>query len=174
MPRVIEHPERTFWVQAYLFEAVRGLWTTFRHFLRGLLRYEQLPTVPYPEIKPEIPPGYRASHRMMTRSDGTPRCVACFMCASACPAGCIRIEAEEDTDGRIEKRPKVFEIDHSVCVFCGLCVEACPADALRMDTGVTSFVHDKREKFLVTLDDLMRQPGQASKDYQVPAYTDAP
>jgi NADH-quinone oxidoreductase subunit I len=161
-------------VQAYLFEAARGLWTTFRHFLRGLFRYETLPTVPYPEIKPEMPEGYRGKHRILRREDGSPRCVACFMCASACPANAIHIEAEEAPDGRVEKRPRVFEIDHSVCVFCGLCVEACPADAIRMDTGKTSFVHDKREKFLVTLDDLMAEQPLHGTEFPLPAFTKTP
>ena len=91
---------------------------------------------------------------MMLRPDGTPRCVACFMCATACPAHCIFIEAAQSEDGRIEKRVARFDIDHSVCIFCGLCVEACPLDALRMDTCETSFVHRKREDFIVSLYDL--------------------
>jgi len=113
-----------------------------------------LPTVPYPEIKPEIPRDYRAKHRLMLRPDGTPRCVACFMCATACPAHCIYIEAAPSEDGRIEKRAVRFDIDHLVCVFCGLCVEACPVDAIRMDTQDTSYVHRNREDFITPMYDL--------------------
>ena len=134
------------WVERlYVFEACRGMWVTLKHALRGLLRYETLPTVPYPEIKPEIRHTYRSKHRLMLRPDGTPRCVACDMCAAACPADCIYIEAGEVKDGRIEKRAIRFDIDHLVCVFCGLCVEACPVDALRMDTCDTSYVYRNRE-----------------------------
>ena len=143
------------WVERlYIFEAFRGLFTTLKHFLRGLFRYETLPTVPYPEIKPEIPRNYRAKHRLMLRPDGTPRCVACFMCATACPAHCIYIEAAPSVDGRIEKRAVRFDIDHLVCVFCGLCVEACPVDAIRMDTQDTSYVHRNREDFITPMYDL--------------------
>ena len=156
MPRVVQHPERTLWVQAYVPEAIRGLYITFKHFLRGLFKYETLPTIPYPDIKSPIPRDYRSKHRLLKRADGTPRCVACGMCAAACPARCIRVEAGESPDGFVEKRAISFEIDHLVCVFCGLCVEACPADAIRMDTEKTSFVHDSRQKFLTDMGNLLK------------------
>ena len=70
------------------------------------------------------------------------------MCATACPAECIFIEAEERFDEHDEKkRPKEFKIDLLECVFCGYCVEACPCDAIRMDTGIFSFTASK-EKIL--------------------------
>ena len=151
MTRIVQHPKRTLWVQAYIFEAIRGLCTTLRHFLRGFFKYETLPTIPYPDIKPPIPQDYRGKHRLIMRSDGTPRCVACGMCAAACPAHCIKIKAGESPSLQIEKVPVCFEIDHLVCVFCGLCVEACPANAITMNTGETSFVHDNRKDFLCSL-----------------------
>jgi NADH-quinone oxidoreductase subunit I len=57
------------------------------------------------------------------------------MCATACPAQCIFIEAAEVEGDPIEKYPKQFVIDELRCVVCGFCVEACPKDAIRMDTG---------------------------------------
>ena len=124
--------------------------------MRGLLKYETLPTIPYPVIKTHIPKDYRGKHRLLKRADGSPRCVACGMCAAACPARCIVVEAGESPNSLVEKRAVRFEIDHLACVFCGLCVEACPVDAIRMDTGKTSFVHDSREKFIVKMDDLLK------------------
>jgi len=113
-----------------------GLGVTIRHFFRNLLfkeRYTQ--TIEYPDVKPAYPARFRGMHRLVPRDDGKPRCVACFMCQTACPANCIHIEAGETPDGSIEKFPLVFKIDELRCVVCGLCVEACPCDAIRMDTG---------------------------------------
>src|SRR5574344_1355959 len=110
MVRVIRHKPMNWVERLYIFEAFRGLFTTLKHFLRGFFRYETLPTVPYPDMKPEIRRTYRAKHRMMLRPDGTPRCVACFMCATACPAHCIYIEPAQSEDGRIEKRVLVTSI----------------------------------------------------------------
>jgi len=155
MPRIIQHPKRTLWVRSYVPEAIRGLYTTLRHFLRGLFKYETLPTIPYPTIKTPIPKDYRGMHRLLKRADGSPRCVACGMCAAACPARCIKVDAGESPNGQVEKKAIRFEIDHLACVFCGLCVEACPADAIRMDTGITSFVHDSREKFIADMQKLL-------------------
>ena len=76
------------------------------------------------------------------------------MCAAACPAHCIFIEATASDDPRIEKKVKRFDIDHLTCVFCGLCAEACPVDALRMDTKVISFEHRTRDEFVAHLEDL--------------------
>src|SRR5260370_12252296 len=73
--------------------------------------------------------------RLVPRVDGKPRCVACYMCATACPAQCIYIEAGECEDEAIEKYRVRCEIDELRCIVCGFCVEACPKDAIRMDTG---------------------------------------
>jgi NADH-quinone oxidoreductase subunit I len=92
-------------------------------------------TIQYPEEKTPYPAGYRGLHRLVPRVDGSPRCVACYMCATACPAQCIYIEAAEVEGDPIEKYPSAFVIDELRCVVCGFCVEACPKDAIRMDTG---------------------------------------
>ena len=123
------------WERCYLPEIIRGLITTARHFFRNLIHMDERITVEFPEVKKNLPPGYRAEHRLLLRPDGSIRCTACMLCATACPANCISIEAEEVSDPNIESRAKSFVIDELRCVFCGLCVEACPCDAIRMDTG---------------------------------------
>ena len=114
-----------------------GMKTTIRHFVKNTFtRDKYTSTIQYPEVKQTYPERFRGMHRLVQREDGTPRCVACFMCATACPARCIHIEAGETDDHSIEKYPVVFDIDELRCVVCGLCVEACPCDAIRMDTGI--------------------------------------
>jgi NADH-quinone oxidoreductase subunit I len=142
-----------FWERLYVPELVKGVAITTRHFLRNLWAERDdnpevldrkannyMATVEYPEQCVPYPEGYRGLHRLIPREDGKPRCVACYMCATACPSQCIYIEAgeypydDENAASRvIEKYPSVFVVDVLRCVVCGLCVEACPKDALRMD-----------------------------------------
>lgn len=156
MSRIVQHPKKTLWIQSYIPEVIRGLLTTFKHFLRGLLKYETLPTIPYPVIKTPIPSNYRGKHYLVKRQDGSPRCVACGMCAAACPARCIKINAGESSNTMVEKKAVSFEIDYITCVFCGLCVEACPVDAIRMNGDITSFVHETREEFVASMNNLLK------------------
>jgi NADH-quinone oxidoreductase subunit I len=124
-------------------------------------------TLQYPEEKAPYPPGYRGLHRLVPRPDGSPRCVACFMCATACPAVCIHIEAEPRLDSTTEKMPRVFQIDELRCVDCGLCVEACPCDAIRMDSNKHPFPSTNREDQLQGRWDLLAVMG-IHDDGQVP------
>jgi len=118
----------------YLVEIAKGLSVTLRHFLGNLLRRKYTVTVEWPEVKREYSDRLRGRHVLLTREDGSPRCVACYMCETACPADCIHIEADEDPEAPVEweKRPKVFTIDLLRCVFCGFCVDACPKEAIIM------------------------------------------
>ena len=139
--------ELTFVERLYLPEVFRGLAITARHFFVnfwlntlwfvGLRKELGSSTFQYPEVSRPHAPRLRSLHRLTQRPDKTPRCVACMMCETVCPAFCIQIVAEEVDDPNIEKRPKSFDIDLGRCVFCGFCVEACPEDAIRMDTGIT-------------------------------------
>ena len=154
--KIIKREGKSFKDRIYLPAIFSGMMTTLRHFLKNLRDTSQIKTLNYPEELPsDITSRYRGVHRLTKREDDSVRCVACFMCATACPAECIFIEAEERKDGVDEKMPKVFTIDLLECVFCGACVEACPCDAIRMDTGIFTFVAQKREDFLLTKDKLL-------------------
>jgi NADH-quinone oxidoreductase subunit I len=155
MAKVIPRPELGFWEQVYVVEIMKGLRTTLGHLVRNVADPAALPTTQYPEQPYPLPRDYRARHRLMKRADGDPRCVACYMCSTACPARCINIVAEEAPDARIEKRPARFEIDLLLCVFCGYCVEACPCDAIRMDTTIGVLVGDDRAGFVIDKEALM-------------------
>lgn len=150
----------------YLVEVFKGLCITGTHFFRNLWvhtgralgvvkRRRGAVTIQYPEERRPIPPGYRARHRLLHREDGSPKCVACMMCPTICPAQCIHIRAAESPDPMIEKYPVEFTIVLDRCVMCGLCVEACPVDAIRMDTGVVEMSAYDRAEFVTGLDFLM-------------------
>src|SRR5689334_13223618 len=82
---------------------------------------------------------FRGVHELQRDENGLEKCVACFLCAAACPSNCIYIEAAENTDRvRIsggERYAKVYNIDYNRCIFCGYCVEACPTDAITHGHG---------------------------------------
>ena len=88
----------------------------------------------YPDEPPKLQERYRGVHVLQRDENGLEKCVACFLCAAACPANCIYIEAAENTAKvRIsggERYAKTYNIDYSRCIFCGYCVEACPTDAI--------------------------------------------
>jgi NADH-quinone oxidoreductase subunit I len=82
---------------------------------------------------------FRGAHVLQRDENGLEKCVACFLCAAACPSNCIYIEAAENTaEQRIsssERYAKVYNIDYNRCIFCGYCVEACPTDAITHGHG---------------------------------------
>lgn len=154
--KIVKREGSSFKEKLYIPAIFSGMKTTLQHFLTNLHDTSQVKTFSYPEEQPsDISARYRGVHRLTKRDDGTIRCVACFMCATACPAECIFIEAKEREDGVDEKMPELFTIDLLECVFCGGCVEACPCDAIRMDTGIFSFVGKKREDFVLTKEKLL-------------------
>jgi NADH-quinone oxidoreductase subunit I len=160
----VPSPKLTFWERIYVVEIIRGLGVTMGHLLKNLFRQSEMPTVQFPEeIKP-VATRHRSRHRLTVREDGTPKCVACMCCPTACPASCIHIIAQEADAPWKEKKPRVFEIDLLRCVFCGFCVEACPEDAIRMDTGEVTIVGTRREDFIVGLDFLLHGEGNAWRE----------
>jgi NADH-quinone oxidoreductase subunit I len=148
----------------YLIEIAKGLAVTLRHFLGNLFARKYTVTVEWPEVKREYSERLRGRHILLTREDGSPRCVACYMCETACPAECIHIEAEDTPDAEtveFEKRPKVFTIDLLRCVYCGFCVDACPKEAIVM-SRVHEMAFAGREEAIVGLDQLL-QKGPAER-----------
>ena len=103
-------------------------------------------TEDYPDVPPNFQERFRGKHVLERDENGLEKCVACFLCAAACPVDCIYIEAEENTgQGRIsggERYASVYNIDYSRCIFCGYCVEACPTDAITHGHGFEMASYD--------------------------------
>ena len=130
-----------------------GHWETFKNLLRTLF-LRQASTIEFPEKRRSVSGRYRGIHILTAREDGTPKCVACFLCATACPAECIYIEAGERPEKTIEKYPTRFEIDLLRCVYCGFCVDACPEEAIFMSRE-NDLVGTTREELVIDRDHLM-------------------
>ena len=95
----------------YLPAIYDGVKVTFKHLFKNVSDSNAIDTLEYPEEQPtDITERYRGLHRLTHRTDGSVACVACFMCATACPSNCIFIEATEREDGHDEKMPKKFFI----------------------------------------------------------------
>ena len=132
---------------------LKGHWVTLQNFWRSLF-LRQASTIQYPEQKRPVSSRYRGIHVLTEREDGTPKCVACFMCATVCPAECIYIESGERPEKAIEKYPTRFEIDLLRCVYCGFCVDACPEEAIIMSRE-NDLVGTTRAELVIDRDRLM-------------------
>lgn len=158
----IEPPKLSLMDNLYVTAMVDGLSTTVRHI------FSKKRTESYPEVEPELPNNYRGVHRLNRDESGNVRCVACYMCSTACPAHCIDIVAAPSPEGweNREKYPESFVIDELRCIYCGMCEEACPVDAIELTslydlTGLSreEMIFDK-EKLLSVFD----QTKDSSKD----------
>lgn len=116
----------------YLPGILAGMWFTLKKMLVNLFNQKQMPTLNYPEEKYEYGPRFKGNHVLTVKKDGSIRCTACMLCATNCPAQCIKITAAEHDDPSVEKFPIAYEIDVLRCIYCGFCEEACPVDAIRM------------------------------------------
>jgi NADH-quinone oxidoreductase subunit I len=152
----IERRQLTLMEWLYIPEVLKGMVVTLGHLLKNLIDINKLPIISYPEVKRVYSERFRGRHMLTTREDGTTRCVACYMCSTACPAECISIEAGEDDRTR-EKFPVKYEIDLLRCVFCGYCVDACPEDAIYMSRDYEMAI-DTRARSVIGLRDLVVPP----------------
>ena len=142
----------------------KGMGITFKEMLQPTI------TEAYPDGPAQLEERFRGAHVLQRDENGLEKCVACFLCAAACPADCIYIEAAENTEQvRIsggERYAKVYNIDYNRCIFCGYCVEACPTDAITHGHGFelasynTSTLIYRKEQMLVHLPEDGRTPSQ--------------
>jgi NADH-quinone oxidoreductase subunit I len=133
--RWVEEPKVGFLEKLYLPAIGEGLLTTARHAAEVVFGGGAI-TQQFPEVRPRLPANYRGVHRLNKDEHGRVKCVACYLCSTACPARCIDIvaaPAPPDWADR-EKYPETFVIDELRCIYCGMCEQACPCDAIELTT----------------------------------------
>jgi NADH-quinone oxidoreductase subunit I len=143
----------TFLESLYLWNILKGMVITFSHI------FKKQPTIHYPEQKREFSPVFRGLHVLNRDEEGRENCTACGLCAVACPAEAITMEAaerlpEEEHLYREEKYAAKYEINMLRCIFCGLCEEACPKDAIYLSETFAP-ANYARKGFIYGKDDLL-------------------
>ncbi|CCW35394.1 NADH dehydrogenase subunit I [Chthonomonas calidirosea] len=135
-----------------------GMGITLRHYVEQQLKLKPSGTVQYPEERREQYPRTRWRHYLTRYDDGLEKCIGCSLCAGACPARCIYVEAADNTDEARyspgERYAARYEINMLRCVFCGYCQDACPTGAivLRKDFELADY---DRLDFLYTKEMLL-------------------
>ena len=149
----VERKPLTFWESIYLISIAKGLMITLKHF------FSKKATISYPEKQRPFSPVFRGLHVLNRDEEERENCTACGLCALACPAEAITMEAAERLPGeenlyREEKYAAKYEINMLRCIFCGFCEEACPKDAVYLSQTVppASF---KRQNFIYSKEDLL-------------------
>ena len=128
------------YISWYLPSILKGMWMTLKKmFVRKF-------TMRYPEERHVPRKGYRGEHRLKKDEQGRMKCVACFMCATACPAECISITAGASPWPDRDKIPVTFDIDLLKCIYCGMCEEACPCDAIELTPTYNIIATSRQEK----------------------------
>src|SRR6476469_8061548 len=142
-----------FWEKIYLPAILKGMAITFSHI------FKKRPTISYPEQKRTFSPVFRGLQILNRDEEGREKCTACGLCAVACPAEAITMEAAERQPGeehlyREEKYAAKYEINMLRCIFCGLCEEACPKDAVYLSQTFAPSNYG-RKGFIYSKDDLL-------------------
>ena len=151
----------------------KGMSITFKEMFQPTI-VENYPDGPGPLKGAKFEQRFRGMHVLQRDENGLEKCVACFLCAAACPSDCIYIEAAENTEKlRIsggERYAKVYNIDYNRCIFCGFCVEACPKDAITHGYNFELSVYNRAD-LLKRKEDLLITKQVQSKNYRV-AFSD--
>ena len=151
--KVVSDKPMTFMEKIYLPAILGGMWITFKHLFR------KNNTVKYPEEQRVFATVYRGMHVLKRDEQGRENCTACGLCAVACPAEAITMEAAERVKGeehlyREEKYAATYDINMLRCIFCGLCEEACPKEAIFLTDRIVPSEFE-REDFLFGKDKLV-------------------
>ncbi|QJB35261.1 NADH-quinone oxidoreductase subunit NuoI [Chitinophaga oryzae] len=158
----VDRSPLTFLEKMYVPAIAKGMGITFKHI------FKRKATVSFPEQRRQFSPVFRGLHILNRDEEGRERCTACGLCAVACPAEAITMEAAERKPGeehlyREEKYAARYEINMLRCIFCGFCEEACPKDAIYLSETFAPSNYQRKGFIYGKPDLLIPDPKQSSK-----------
>lgn len=134
-----------------------GFWTTIKHV------FMERSTYSYPEERRPVRERFKGRHALKRYDNGLEKCIGCSLCAAACPADAIWVEAAENSDDERyspgERYAKTYEINMLRCIFCGYCEDACPTEAIVLEHDFQLSFTDRRDA-IYTKDMMIDNPAE--------------
>lgn len=140
------------------------MWEGLKTTLKSM--FEKPVTIQYPEEKRPVSRRFKGRHVLKRYENGLEKCIGCALCAAACPADAIFVEASENTDDARyspgERYASTYEINMLRCIYCGFCEDACPTEAIVLGDNYEMSFTD-RESSIYTKDRLLEAVSEAGQ-----------